>query len=368
MQTFFELQEAAHRRTKTLLGLMVAAVLAVGASIYLIAIFVIPSVRSGQFLEPQWYQPIPLALSVSGTTLFVAIAGAIRMHTLRVGGSRVAKSLGGRLLRAETQDSLETRLLNVVEEMAIASGMQMPRVFVLDDEPGINAFAAGLTLDDAVICVTRGCLEKLTRDELQGVVGHEFSHILNGDMRLNMHLMAAVFGLVCIALLGRMLMEVDSGRRRDDDDDSSSKNGPSIAHIGLALWLVGSWGEFWGKVIKSAVSRQREFLADASALQFTRNPQGIAGALKKIAGYGQHSVVRAARAEELSHFFFGDIRKRSFVERLFATHPTLLERIRRFEPSFSKQDMLLISVSRLRRRSRQERPERYRGESHPGAS
>jgi Zn-dependent protease with chaperone function len=259
------------------------------------------------------------------------IAGgtALEMSALASGGDTVAKMVGARPVDPSTRDLLDRRLLNVVEEMAIAYGVAVPRVFVMDDENSINAFAAGHSINDAVITVTRGTLTRLTRDELQGVIGHEFSHVLNGDMRLNMRLIGVLFGLTMVAMAGRFLLEV-AGRGR-----SGSDRGGGIAVVALAgvtLWVLGYIGVFFGRLIKAAVSRQREFLADASAVQFTRNPDGIGGALRKIGGLGAAeglgTRIDHPRAEALSHLFLGAARP-AFVSGLFATHPPIAERVRR---------------------------------------
>ena len=216
--------------------------------------------------------------------------------------------------------------------MALASGVPVPPVYVLDHEPGINAFAAGHQPGDAVVAVSAGCLEYLTREELQGVMGHEFSHILNGDMRLNLRLIGIVYGILVLAIIGyyvhalgrpRFVARLEEKRRR----------GAAIFFLGLALVILGYLGVFFGKLIKSAIIRQREFLADASSVQFTRNPGGIAGALKKIGGLAEGSRIRDAHAEEISHMFFGDAFAGSLFN-LFATHPPLVARIRALEPEF----------------------------------
>jgi Zn-dependent protease with chaperone function len=254
------------------------------------------------------------------------------MNRLRAGGDAVAQMVGARLVDPGTRDSLERRLVNVVEEMALASGTPVPRVYVMDGEPGINAFAAGHTVNDAVIAVTRGTLTRLSRDELQGVIAHEFSHILNGDMGLNLRLIGVLFGLMMVAMVGRFLMEAGRGGR-------DSKGVAAAAFLGLALWIIGYVGVFFGRLIKAGVSRQREFLADASAVQFTRNPDGIGGALRKIgglteapndaaAGLALGTEIRHAHAETLSHLFLGAARS-NFASGMLATHPPLDERIRR---------------------------------------
>src|SRR5262249_2273093 len=190
------------------------------------------------------------------------------------------------------------KLLNVVEEMSIASGVPMPEVYLMPDEKGINAFAAGTAPDNAVIGVTEGCVRHLKRDELQGVIGHEFSHILNGDMRLNMRLIGVVFGLLCIMLVGRVML--DAFIRGGSPRSSSARNAnpPPIFLLAIGLIVIGWPGAFFGRLIQAAVSRQREFLADASAVQFTRNPLGLAGALKKIGGLAYGSRLDSAHAAE----------------------------------------------------------------------
>jgi Zn-dependent protease with chaperone function/uncharacterized tellurite resistance protein B-like protein len=331
MQGFFEHQDRARRNTRLLVALMALGVLGMGAAIY--GLLLVFALLGGSALEDmgRLVRPDALLGTVAVTALVVGAASSLRTLSLRKGGSSVAEMLGGRLVSGAPRDALEKRLVNVVEEMAIASGVPVPQVFVLDGEAGINAFAAGFTFDDAAIGVTRGSLEALTREELQGVIAHEFSHILHGDMRLNIRLIGVVYGIVCISLFGRFLMESGSrssfGSRRGRNDGRAA-----LAAVGLGVFLVGLIGELFGKLIKAAVSRQREFLADASAVQFTRNPGGIAGALKKIGGLG--SRVRSARAEEASHLFFGDIHRRFFSFSPLATHPPLSERIRRLDASF----------------------------------
>jgi Zn-dependent protease with chaperone function len=336
---FFEYQDRARRNTQLLIALMTAGVLAMGAGIYALLV-VFTHVWGGQLSTGYAGQQSALRLdlllgTLLGTSCVVGAASAFRTLSLRGGGGQIAEMLGGRLVSGSPRDTLERRLVNVVEEMAIASGVPVPQVFVLDGEPGINAFAAGFTTSDAAVAVTRGCLEKLTREELQGVIAHEFSHVLNGDMRLNIRLMGVVFGIVCIGLLGRILMRAGSHSRvAVARRGRGGSPGAALFAIGLGVFLIGLIGELFGKLIKAAVSRQREFLADASAVQFTRNPQGIASALKKIGGHAHGAHVQAEHAEEASHFFFGDIHKRLFAAGVLATHPPLVERIRRIDPAF----------------------------------
>jgi Zn-dependent protease with chaperone function len=342
MTSFFEHQAQARRATQLLIVLMTLCVSLTGVAIYMLTLVVLKSLWAHDHtlvgFRDGWYHPDLFALCTLGTFLFVGTASAVRIWSLRRGGRAVAELTGGRGVAPEPADPLERRLLNVVEEMAIASRVPIPPTFVIDEEDGINAFAAGFTVDDAVIVVTRGCLEKLTRSELQGVVAHEFSHILNGDMRLNMRLMGVVFGLICIALLGRALLELGSLRsvKRYSDDKRENENSLSsaLSAVGLSLWLLGSVGELLGQLVKAAVSRQREFLADASAVQFTRDPQGLVGALLKIGGWKAGSQVSGRGATEASHFFFGEPRKRRWSWDPLATHPPLRQRIARWQHGF----------------------------------
>jgi Zn-dependent protease with chaperone function len=258
----------------------------------------------------------------------VVLGTLFRFAQLKGGGRSVAQGLGGRLLNVQTKDADERKILNVVEEIAIASGSPVPEVYLLED-PAINAFAAGFRPQDAVIGITRGAIEQLNRDELQGVIAHEFSHIFNGDMRLNIRLIGWLYGITVIGLIGYYLMRGSRfGYSRSRDNKKSG-----IIFLGLGLLVVGYGGTFFGNLIKAAVSRQREFLADASAVQFTRNPEGISGALKKIGGYAGGTRLAAANAAEISHMLFGEGLRSDFFG-LFATHPPLDKRIQRLDPSW----------------------------------
>ena len=311
---FFEAQERARKRTKRLVFLFAFAVLGTVLAGYAVSWLLLHNLGSYQgytrdsygrrvYRESASSQPLfdpkLFLLVTGGTVTVVGLASLYKWSQMRTGGSAIAEMVGGRPVDLKTTDLRERKLLNVVEEMSIASGIPMPAVYVLEDEPGLNAFAAGLTTSDAAVAVTRGTLDKLTRDELQGVVAHEFSHILNGDMRLNVRITAIVFGILVIGLLGRgILRSLGRGRVRT----GGGKKGGGIAlilAIGLALLIIGYIGYFFGRLIQAAVSRQREFLADASAVQFTRNPGGITGALKKIGGYalGGEQVQRELAGE-----------------------------------------------------------------------
>ncbi|CCU70699.1 M48 family metallopeptidase [Thalassolituus oleivorans] len=323
---FFEHQDQARRRTGLLSLLFFLAVAIIVVLLNIVFIVALAwSSHKPITLELVQAQPEIWLLGTAGALLVIFAGSGYKWLELRKGGRQVADMLGGRKIQSNTQDSDEQQLLNVVAEMAIASSMPIPDVYVLDDD-SINAFAAGHQPSDAIIGVTRGCMEKLSREQLQGVIAHEFSHILNGDMRLNMQLMALLFGILFIGLVGRLLMHSSSRSR-----NSKNNAGPMI---GLGLMVIGYSGVFFGSIIRAAVSRQREFLADASAVQFTRNPDGISGALKVI-GYGAGSDVHNPASEEMGHLFFGQ----AFTSRLniFATHPPLNERINRLDPSWNGQ-------------------------------
>ncbi len=272
----------------------------------------------------------PAFLVAVGAAVTLVTAGGSAFHAVRLardGPSAIASLVGGVPVDRATQDAGERRLVNVVEEMAIASGLPVPAIYVLPDESGINAFAAGFTPDRALIAVTRGALDALGRDELQGVVAHEFSHVLNADARLNLRLVALIGGITVLALLGRFLVReiAGSGGRRARD---AGRVRLMAFLVGACVWVAGSIGAFFGRVIRAAVSRQREFLADAAAVQLTRNPDGLAGALAKIRERG--SAIASAGAPEVSHFFFAN----GLESRWLATHPPLDERIRRIAPQF----------------------------------
>ena len=283
-----------------------------------------------------------------GVLVVIGAASLFKWEALRGGGKTIAESLGGQLVTPDTTDFYEKRLFNVVEEMAIASGMPVPPVYVMPDS-SINAFAAGYQPSDAVIGVTRGCMEQLSRDQLQGVIAHEFSHVFNGDMRLNIRLMAVLFGILFIGMIGRFLFEaaLRGGRTRS----SNNKNNPlPLIAIGAGLMVIGYGGVFFGNLIKAAVSRQREFLADASAVQFTRNPDSISGALKVI-GYGAGSEIQSPQRDETSHLFFGQALPFRFG--WFRTHPALEERIERLDKHWDGQFL----APQSRKQAEQESPQ-----------
>ncbi len=337
---FFERQRQAKKKTGVLVFLFCVAVLLISLLNFLIIAAVIPFLGEDRKREgfdfSTLQDPSLAALVVLGTFVVIFLAGLYRKSQLSGGGSSIASMKGGRLVNMASTDPDEQKLMNVVEEMAIASSVPMPEVFVMSEEKAINAFAAGYTVDDAVIGVTDGCMRRLSRDELQGVIAHEFSHILNQDMRLNFRLIAVVFGLLVLAQLGRLMMRIgfnSSGRRSSRSRNEGGGAALIIGVAGLGIMASGGLGILMGNLIKSAVSRQREYLADSSAVQYTRNPGGLAGALKKIGAMATGSRLLTPHAEEASHMFFGNGMRESWFS-FAATHPPLLNRILLLEPSF----------------------------------
>ena len=346
---FFQSQDNARQKTRSLILMFILAVIAIVVAVNLVITALIINIGDeaevAALPDFNWIMNnLSLVTGISLSTIgFISLSSLYKIASLSSGGGKVARSLGGTLISADNKDPLRRRLYNVVEEMAIASGIPMPEVYVLEQEPGINAFAAGFTTGDAAVTVTRGTLESLSRDELQGVIGHEFSHILNGDMRLSTRLMGLLFGILVIGLIGRaVLNSTRYGAIRTDN--SRRDNTAAIYLAGLGLFLIGYIGVFFGQLIKAAVSRQREFLADASAVQFTRQTQGIAGALKKIAAAQQGSELQSADAEEVSHMLFAT--GASFSS-LLATHPPLIERIKALEPNFDEAEIDLLAQQML---------------------
>jgi Zn-dependent protease with chaperone function len=313
---FFQGQEQARRNSRRMVVLFILSVVAVVAAVD-------AALWAGWLWGVDRHPPRSLYLWGAAAALACIAFGTVReIVRLRSGGEAIAELAGGRRVPSASTDPLERRLLNVVEEMAIASGVRVPKVYVLDNEGGINSFAAGPHVSNAVIGVTRGTLERLSRDELQGVIGHEFSHILNGDMSLNLRMIGVLAGIVSIGSVGAFVMRRVRGE---------GKNAGAIFFVGLALFLVGYTGLFCARLIKAAVSRQREFLADASSVQFTRNPDGIAGALDQIRSAPAGALIAGRYAEEMSHMFFGQALS---LSRFLATHPPIDERIRRINPRF----------------------------------
>jgi Zn-dependent protease with chaperone function len=343
---FFTQQDRAKSKTSVLIVYFSISVLLTILAIYGATAFFLthfsgngrPSDGLALFTDGLPWFDLELFLLVFGSvSLLIAIGSSVMMFRLSQGGKSVATLLGGRPLNPSTTQRDEIKLRNVVEEMSLASGLPMPELYLLDQEDGINAFAAGYTSSDAVVGVTKGCLQTLTRDELQGVIAHEFSHILNGDMRLNMRLACLTHGILFISETGKWIFQA-AGRTVTSGSRGGKKDGlPIILVVMLAggiLTLIGSIGYFFSSALKAAISRQREFLADASAVQFTRNPSGISGVLKKIGGFKAGSALKAPEAGQASHFFFSQ-GVNFFLGNLLSTHPPLAERIRAIDPTFN---------------------------------
>ncbi|MHB1077196.1 M48 family metallopeptidase [Thiobacillus sp.] len=329
---FFESQERVRKNTFQLVLLFGLAVVTLIIMVNLLVMVVFGYINSqqlqdgGALLQKMDWQTFA---AVSAGVGVVVLAGSLyKIMALSAGGKVVAESLGGQLIPQNTKDLKQRKLLNVVEEMAIASGTPAPPVYLLADEPGINAFAAGFSPRDAVIGVTQGTIDHLSREQLQGVIAHEFSHIFNGDMRLNIRLIGVLNGILILGIIGYYLLYSSSYSRRGR---SSGKGAGGILALAIGLMVIGFAGTFFGGLIKAAVSRQREYLADASAVQFTRNPDGITGALKRIGGLEFGSKVENPGATEVSHAFFAQ-GVSGFMQALSATHPPLAKRILRIDP------------------------------------
>ena len=325
---FFEHQAAARRSSTRLVALFALAVLGIVVAVDLAAMLAFGRGANAAGV---------LVFSTLATLAIIGLGSLYRIASLRGGGESVALEQGGVPVPHDTTDLHLQRLRNVVEEIAIASGVPVPKLYVLEHEEAINAFAAGFSPSDAAVAVTRGALEKLNRDELQGVIAHEFSHILNGDMRLNLRLIGVLFGILMLGLIGRKILWYGGGSR--------GKGAAAVFAAAMIALIVGSIGLFFGRMIKAGISRQRESLADASAVQFTRQTSGLAGALKKIAGLQEGSkLTDRGDAEEVSHMLFGD---GVGFSGLFATHPPLIKRIQALEPSFKPEQLSRLQAQWL---------------------
>ena len=327
MVDFFTQQQQAKRNTTLLVVLFVIAVSLIIAIVTAASAVVMGYLNSDGNGSYQIHAG-PLTLIAAMVAGAIGLVMLVKWLQLKPGGHVVAESLGGIRIAPDSTDPLERRILNVVEEMAIAANMPVPAVYLLPEEAAINAFAAGYTSKDAVIGLTKGAVESFSREQLQAVVAHEFSHILNGDMRMNIRLIAALAGILALAKMGELLLRSArfSGRR-------NSKEVNPLPFIGLALLIVGWVGVLFGSIIKAAVSRQREYLADAAAVQFTRNPEALAGALKQIGARQHGSRLQHKNSSEAAHLFFGNAVSSWFS--MMATHPPLEKRIKRLEPHWN---------------------------------
>lgn len=330
---FFARQEAARRATRWLLVIFLVCVALVALAIATVVFFALQATGDGR--QPADAALVPAFLAGAGALVVIGGASLFKSLSLRAGGGVVARSLGGTRVERGARDIALQRLHNVVEEMAIASGVSMPELYVLENEDGINAFAAGSTPADAAIAVTRGALTRLNREELQGVIAHEYSHVLNGDMRLNSRLLGWVFGLLVVAIAMRLFLQSGAARSSSRRDNK----GGGLVLIALAIMAIGYIGVFVGRILQAAVSRHRERLADASAVQFTRNPSGLKGALLKIAGVSSGSKLVSPEKEEVAHMLFAP-----GMARLFSTHPPIAERISELDPSFKKDQLNALAA------------------------
>lgn len=277
------------------------------------------------------YHPVSLAQVLVPFVAIIFLVTLYKYYTLRGGGKAVAVSLGGRLIDKKAANYKEKQLLNIIEEMAIAASLPVPPVYILDNELNINAFAAGFTINDAVIGVTSGTLLYLTRDELQAVIGHEFSHILNGDMRLSLRFTSLLYGFLYLTQIAKLLLRIISESRASEISDKRVAGFIFAAFFICCLLVVAGWlGQLWARIMQAAINRQREFLADASSVQFTRHGPALASALKKIGGNAGGSTLEVDSARIYNHLFFGQS-----DTNLFATHPSLEERIKRIEPRWN---------------------------------
>ena len=354
---FFEHQARAKRRTTLLVTYFVAAVLAIVGAVSGALFLMLWWASDGTLTLGDWWRSELFAFTVV-VTLLMILAGSLRkLWQLRDGGTALAAMLGAREVTPEATGTDERRYRNVVEEMAIASGIPAPRTYVMDKEPAINAFVAGFRPTEAVVVITEGTLTELNRDELQGVIAHEFSHIFNADMNLNMRLMAVLSGILTIGRIGEFLLRSMSFRGRRRGSGSDARGHAFILVLGLTLMVLGYVGLFFGRLIKAAISRQRELLADASSVQFTRNPAGIAGALIKIRN-GMGAQLGSVHAEDMSHMCFGQaVHYR--LQGMLATHPPVDERLRAIGPEW---------VARARVRQKSSAPEPAPGPAAPAGS
>ena len=322
---FFQRQDRARSSTKRWVGAFFLALIAIAFVLHavfaVVRMFLTPEDEPSRPFIECFLDGTVMSVTFIFTFLIIGSASLIKIFKLRKGGPVIAKMMGATPVSPDTRDAGERRLLNVVEEMAIASGVKMPGVYVMSDENSLNAFAAGYAPESAIVAVTRGLLNTLNRDELQAVVGHEFSHILNGDMRINIRLVGILYGIFVISILGLWTMRLaasSSGGRKKD-----GRAALVMIVIGLSVWVVGSIGVFCGRLIQAAISRKREYLADASAVQFTRNPQALANALVLVAT--GPAKLETTHASEVAHMLFASA---------FASHPPILERIHACDPTF----------------------------------
>jgi Zn-dependent protease with chaperone function len=340
---FYDEQKKAKTSTSYLVFIFLIGLSLFATTISLLILSIDSYILTKKLIPNSFSEPLFIRSFLS-VAFIVFLASLFQFYTLKEGGKAIALSLGGKLITALSHEKSHRTLLNVVEEMAIASGISPPSVYLLSDK-SINAFAAGFTYEDAVIGITQGALDQLNREELQGVIAHEFSHIFNGDMRLNLRLSGMIFGIVFIGAIGRFIVEVlhetRIGRYAAHSSDNKKGGNPIVALylLGIGLMVLGWIGTVIGEWIKAMISRQREYLADASAVQYTRYPQGIAHALIKIGSNEYGSTIQATAGGTYSHLFFAD-GIANFWDQFFSTHPRLEDRIRRILPSWNEKFIL----------------------------
>ena len=341
---FFEDQEIARKKTKKLVILFLSCVFATATILTFVLSFLLYLNMDGHYTQqnfPDFLQMLQIQYKLvlgAFSIISVTILGVTfsKIYSLGQGGESIAESLGAKRVKRRGSDPELKKYINIVEEMSIASGVPIPKIYIMENEPAINAFAAGFDINDCVICVTRGAIKYLTRDELQGVVAHEYSHIFNGDMKLNIKLIGYLHGLLALTQIGSFILRSSRYSRYSSRRD---KNSGGIYILAIALYVVGGVGYFLGSLIRSSISKQREYLADASAVQYTRNPFGIGGALLKIHKLSEGSTVLAGRAEEVSHMFFSSV-----MQMNFATHPKLRERLEKIYPSMHWESIERIEL------------------------
>ncbi len=347
---FFEEQRRAKQETNRLLLVFITSVISVSIAIGFSIIYLLYTANGrydieSETLRSQAYPENFLSNSLTIAVLIffvILLVSFIKTITLQKKPEGICEAMGARLLNRNNLDLKEKQLINIVEEMSIASGTPVPKIYVLKSD-GINAFAAGFDINNAAICVTSRTLEVMNRDELSGIIGHEFSHILNGDMKLNLKLMGMVSGLMFIYYIGARILGNSNSRSRSR---SNSKDGGGVYIVAIVFMLLGGLGWLLTSLLKSMISRKREYLADASSVQFTRNPLGIAGALKKIYANGIHQgLIKNAEVANVSHMFFVNAVKSWFS---FSTHPPLLDRIAAVDNHFSERRFLKEEVPKLR--------------------
>jgi len=334
---FFSRQAKAIKQTRILVVFFVIALVLITVAVNFIFYLVLATQTSSATELDSWLQQDYWIYISLITFAVIILTSLFRSWQINSNPSAIIKMMEATPVTPSTTNPKQKQLVNLVEEMAIASGMPIPKIYIMKNEQGFNAFVSGLKPSAAILVVTQGLLDNLTRQQLQGVIGHEFSHILNGDMRLNLRLIGVIAGILVLGQIGQVLLR--GGRYGSRSTSSKRSEGSAIVFIGLGLFVVGYIGLFFGRIIKAAISRQREFLADASAVQFTRDRNGIAGALLAIKNTTQGSQLINSNAEEMSHMCFGASTK---ISQMFsgwlASHPPLDDRIQAVYPGFLRQN------------------------------